>query len=435
MLKSKNKKTATCSIHDVGEPHKEVGRRQFLKQLAVTLGGVAMLGNDRMELLGAGADIMETKYPIIDCHTHIRRITDFDGFTKIMNDTGLSAINLLALVNPTPPWWAKQGTPEWNQRDKTIDYSVNLASMLFKALHQDKAYVFGNLDHNTSEVLAGKHDYARQAQILIDMGVDGFKMWEGGTSLRIQTGLPLNSPVYDEYYSILEDQSLPILYHVNGPYMDEIDRMLPKHPNLKIIFAHFYGGSRDLPRLGLFFDTWPNVYVDLTPGMIFRGLAERRDEAREFFIKYQDRILFGTDATAGSKGDVEWSKGLVGLIRRFLERKDNLALAEVGMGNLEEGHEDEPEGDQRYYHELNASKGLYLGDDVLKKIYAENFVRIAGAKSRTVNPEVALSECGILLERLSEQPEDETSTDQQRQRMADHFKEVERIEIAFRNML
>jgi hypothetical protein len=369
-------------------------------------------------------------HQIIDCHVHLSHIAEIDGFLEMMDAVDVSAINLLALVNPTPPWWAKPDTPEWNRRDQTIDFGVNLASMMFKALHPERAYVFGNLDHNTPEVLSGNHDYARQARTLIDMGADGFKMWEGGTSLRMQTGLPLDSPVYDEYYSLLESEALPILYHVNEPYMREIDGLLPKHPNLKIIFAHFYGGARDLARLGDFLDAWPNAHVDLAPGMIFRGLAERRDEARQFFVKYQDRILFGTDATAGDSEEVEWSKGLVRLIRRFLERKDDLGLAEIGMGGLEEGHEDLNESERLVYHELNADRGLYLDDGVLEKIYAGNFTRVVGARPKKVQAEIALSECEKLLERLRKELDDAEPGPHE----TGHLREVEQIAATFRTM-
>ena len=348
----------------------------------------------------------KSNHRIIDCHVHLFSVAEIDGFLEMMDAVGISAINLLALVNPMPPWWAKPNTPDWYRREKPRDLSINVASMMFKALHPDRAYVFGGLDHNTPEVLAGGHDYVGQARALIDMGVDGFKMWEGGTSLRMQTGLPLDSPAYDEYYSLLESESLPILYHVNEPYRREIDGLLPKHPNLKIIFAHFYGGARDLERLGRFLDTWPNVYVDLAPGMIFRGLAERRDEAREFFVKHQDRILFGTDATAGNSEEVEWSKGLVRLIRRFLERKDDLGLAEIGMAEVADPPEEMNESERLCYHELNADRGLYLDDGVLAKIYAGNLTRVVGAKPRKVNPKIALSECESLIERVRKEPDD-----------------------------
>jgi hypothetical protein len=303
--------------------------------------------------------------------------------------------------------------------------------MMFKALHPERVYVFGALDHNTPEVLAGERDYARQARRLIDMGVDGFKMWEGGAFLREHTGLSLDSPAYDEYYSLLESESLPVLYHVNDPYRHEIDALLPKHPNLRIIFAHFHGGSRDLERLGCFLDRWPNVYVDLAPGMIFRGLAERRDEARQFFVKHRDRILFGTDATAGNSEEVEWSKGLVQLIRRFLERSGDLGLADIGMAEVTDPPEELNESERLVYHELNADRGLHLDDDVLARIYAGNFIGIVGPKPKQVDPTIALSECERLVERVGREPGDAGGEAYR----TEHLRELEQIAAVFGSMV
>jgi hypothetical protein len=343
-------------------------------------------------------------YTIIDGHVHLTSIDNINGLLEVMDATGLSAVNLLAMVNQTPPWWAEPGSADWNRRTRPRDLSENVASLMCKALHPDRVFVFGGLDHHTSQVLAGHHDYAQQAHRLIEMGVDGFKMWEGG-NLRVQTGLPLDSPVFDEYYSLLESKSLPILYHVNAPYRHEVDGLLQKHPNLKIIFAHFYGAARELDRLRRFLDSWPNTYVDLAPGMIFRGLSENRDEAREFFIEYQDRILFGTDTAPGSRLLVEWFKKLVHYIKRFLQRKDDLNLAEIEMDGLEDANGDLDENLRLVLHELHADRGLYLDDDVLRKIYAGNFFGIVGAEPRKVNPRAVLSECERLIKRVLQEPD------------------------------
>jgi hypothetical protein len=340
-------------------------------------------------------------HTVIDCHTHLFSIADICGFLEIMDATGLSAINLLALVNPMPPWYAKPNTPEWNLRWFPRDVSVNVASMFFKVRYPGRVYVFGGLDHDTPEERAGRPDFLGQAQTLIKMGVDGFKMWEGGYFLRETTGLALDAPEYDAYYALLESQGLPILYHVSQDYRPEIDRMLVKHPHLKVIFAHFYGGSRDMVRLRRFFDTWPNTYVDLAPGMILRGLSENCHEAHQFFTEYADRILFGTDASATSPQSVDRGKLLVRFIRRLLERADNLDLAEIGVTQPVDDPSLNPSQRQSRW-EFWADHGLYLTDDVLARIYSGNFVRIVGPKPRPAHPGVVLEQCQRLMTRVSQ---------------------------------
>ena len=333
-------------------------------------------------------------YAIIDGHMHLHSIAEIDGFLEIMEAGGLSAINLVCLVNPN----------EFN-RPADRDLSVNVASMMFKALHPERVFVFGGLDHHTPEVLAGHRDYADQAQTLVDMGVDGFKMWEGKTVLHEETGLPLDSPAYDEFYSLAESESLSIVYHVDRTWRGEIDGVLRKHPRLKIIFAHFYGGGRELGWLGEFLDTWPDACVDLAPGLMYPQLADNRDEAREFFIRYQDRIIFATDNIARDAQGVEWSKNVTRFVRRFLEWKDDLRLAEIDM----------------FGRHWVGQRGLYLNDRVLKKIYARNFERTVGKKPKRVNARIALAECKKLIERVRGDP-DKADTLSELETMADTFR-------------
>jgi hypothetical protein len=239
---------------------------------------------------------------------------------------------------------------------------------------------------------------------------------------------------------------VPILYHVDEPYRHEIDRLLQKHPDLKIIFAHFYGGPRDLVRLGSFLDRWPNVCINLAPGLIFRGLAERRDEAREFFIKYQDRILFGTDADASSSSKVELNKNLVQFIRRFLERRDDLGLAEIVPGWPNEPDGELHETQHLYYHELDADRGLYLDSQVLDQIYAGNFRRVVGARPKKINARLALLACEKLIERVSQEPDDPETDEKvivdglgaappyRASHRTEHLKELAQIAATFRTL-
>ncbi len=364
------------------------------------------------------------KHPIVDCHTHLCSIAEMAGFQEIMRDTGIVAISLLTLGNPTPPWWARPGTPEWDSRGHPRDFSVNVAAMYCKALHPDQVYVFGGLDHYSREVLAGNRDYARQAQTLIEMGIDGFKMWEGSYVLRNKLGIPLDSPVYDELFSLLEAAQLPLLYHVE--FRDEFERILPKHPRLKLILAHFYGGAREPERLDQFLDTWPNANVDITPGRIFKNISDRRDVQRKLFVKHQDRILFGTDSTAVSPERVAGGKRTARFLRRLLERKDDLALHEIGITNPAETPPEPglspvqlPSRMERW-----ADHGLYLDDDVLAKIYSGNFRRLVGATSRPVNARVALAETEKLIDRV-----------QGRTDRVEDLRELEQIAGTFRSML
>ncbi len=66
-----------------------------------------------------------------------------------------------------------------------------------------------------------------------------------------------------------------------------------------MIFAHFFFLSAQLPRLAELFERFPNMHVDLTPGIeMYHNFSRNPQATRDFFLRYQERILFGTDIGA-----------------------------------------------------------------------------------------------------------------------------------------
>ena len=83
-------------------------------------------------------------------------------------------------------------------------------------------------------------------------------------------------------------------------YEDQIaarDRFVAAHPGLRFVGAHMGSLEYDVERLGAFLDRFPNATVDLAARMSqvqYQSLRDR-DRVRDFFIRYQDRLLYGTD--------------------------------------------------------------------------------------------------------------------------------------------
>ena len=103
-----------------------------------------------------------------------------------------------------------------------------------------------------------------------------------------------------------------------------------------------------------FLDTHPNVYIDFAARI--DELGRQPYSSRDFFIKYQDRILFGTDMPA--KPEVYRS------YFRFLETKDE--------------YFDYPDYIGRFGYSRWRIYGLYLPDKVLEKIYYKNAEKVLG---------------------------------------------------------
>jgi predicted TIM-barrel fold metal-dependent hydrolase len=129
--------------------------------------------------------------------------------------------------------------------------------------------------------------------------------------------------------------------------MNERDRLFIKHRNTKFIVAHMGWHANDLARLGRMMDTIPNIYPEVAAVLYDIGRQPRA--AHDFFIKYQDRLLFGKDSFEPDEYPYYW---------RVFETADEYF---------------------DYYRDYQASWKLYganLPPAVLKKLYYANALKI-----------------------------------------------------------
>ena len=129
--------------------------------------------------------------------------------------------------------------------------------------------------------------------------------------------------------------------------MEERDNLFRRHPNTIFVTAHMGWHANDLGRLGRLMDELPNVYTEI--GAVLYDIGRQPRGAHDFFVRYQDRILFGKDAFQPGEYPHYW---------RVLETADD--------------HFD-------YYRDYHAYWKLYgidLPDEVLRKVYFENAVRL-----------------------------------------------------------
>lgn len=129
--------------------------------------------------------------------------------------------------------------------------------------------------------------------------------------------------------------------------IDEQHRMFKKHPKTKFINAHMGWYANDLKRLGELLDEMPNMSVGI--GAIIAELGRQPKQAKAFFIKYQDRILFGKDS---------WKPEEFPTYFRVLETADEYFPY------------------YKKYHAFWAMYGLDLPDDVLEKVYYTNALNL-----------------------------------------------------------
>jgi hypothetical protein len=350
---------------------------------------------------------------LIDCHFHLTPNGEDIGtlgarMEQIWRARGLDAIGILCVPIPVLNYFHA----DWRN---TTDARQIFSAFLLKALWPEKVYVFGALDYTGEGAIEGKADFAAQGRRLYDMGVDGIKMLEGKPTSRRLVKVPLDSPVYDPFYEFLVEKSLPLLSHVADPeicwdaqnapdyfrkagyfyadgalpsfegFRQEALNVARKHPRLKMTFAHFFFASPDVDKAARFMDSYPNIGFDLTPGWeMYPNFGAKRDEWRDFFIRYDSRILFGTEGGLSSLGDEAGLKGrheVDDFIRNFLAAEGDMVHSWPGF--------------------TFPTKGLKLLPESVRKICAGNFLdRVSNKPPRPLNRPLIISECNRDIARL-----------------------------------
>ena len=132
--------------------------------------------------------------------------------------------------------------------------------------------------------------------------------------------------------------------------MTERDNMVRRNPKTTFVIAHMSWYANDLAKLSKLMDEFPNVVTEM--GAVLYDVGRQPRVAHDFFVKYQDRILFGKDSFQPEEYPYYW---------RVFETKDDYFDY------------------YRDYHAFWKLYGIDLPDEVLKKIYYKNALRITKA--------------------------------------------------------
>jgi hypothetical protein len=151
------------------------------------------------------------------------------------------------------------------------------------------------------------------------------------------------------------------------------DRMLDRNPQIKFMGAHMASLEWSVDRLAAFLDRYPNAVVDLAArmGQVQFQSNQDREKVRRFFIRYQDRLLYGTDTAQNAR-----DKG-----QELRHEAHETWLRDWRYLNTEETFKD-PELDAPVH-------GLGLPRDVVRKIYSANAERWYGNPWHAAEPHAA----------------------------------------------
>jgi predicted TIM-barrel fold metal-dependent hydrolase len=265
----------------------------------------------------------------------------------------------------------------------------------FKAAAPERFRVYGGVDWDRWPEHGDKFGEwaADRLRKQAARGVEGLKIWKMlGLTVHDQNGklVGVDDPRLDPVWAVAGELKLPVTIHIADPvaFFDPVDNrnerweelhanvdwqfpsppfpsfmtvvtglanLVARHPETTFVGAHVGCYAENLEWVGALFDRCPNFFVDISERI--GELGRQPYSTRKFFLKYADRILFGTDRPVEEQA--------YPIYYRFLETDDEY---------FSYGPEDPPrQGRWRIY-------GMYLPDDVLKKVYYENAERLIGKK-------------------------------------------------------
>lgn len=345
--------------------------------------------------------VPRAKYPVIDIHTHLswsakaEKGVDLSGERKFLAPPEeLLAVmdrkNLRALTNLTGGY------------GKGLEEAI----AKYDKAHPGRFYTFTNpiyerfKDPNYPKLQAQAIEDAHKAgarglKILKTLGlylrenlttgslvhIDDPRfdpMWDACGRLNMPVAIHVSDPVaffkptdrFNERYEELSNHPDWSFYGRDFPSNEQLlearNRVFARHPKTQFITLHVGNFAENLENVGQNLDRFPNMSVDI--GARIGELGRQPRTSRKFFEKYQDRILFGTDATPhGDQFPQQvYNEKLYEIYFRFLETEDeyfNYAPAAVP-----------PQGRWEIY-------GIGLPDAILRKVYNGNATRILGLKS------------------------------------------------------
>src|SRR5271156_2549521 len=316
-------------------------------------------------------EVGRPRFPAIDYHNHLDSLEP-DAVLRIMDECGIEQI-----VNIT----MKVGAEALEVLDK------------FSSASKDRFSTIGWMDWrgiDRSGFFQKAVDYLER---LVDHGAVGFKIWKDlGLRVRDPGGnlLRVDDERLDPLFDKARELEVPVMFHTADPlaFFEPIDRfneryeelaahpewsfhdahysqrdlidqrncVFARHPGTRFVGAHMGECPEDLTAVSAMLEAYPNVSVDISARIA--ELGRQPYTARDFFLKHADRILFGTDLLP--------EVGMYRLHYRFLETADEYFAYPSHASR---------QGRWMIY-------GISLPDDVLRKIYRDNALRLLPVHNR-----------------------------------------------------
>jgi predicted TIM-barrel fold metal-dependent hydrolase len=274
----------------------------------------------------------------ISTHEHYWKGGKIENFIKAMNETGIEK----AIFVPT-------GKPPNNS-----GYEQNMKELLeIQRRYPHRIVAFATVDEADPDAPAILEEAVKK-------GAQGLKLIGGHPDFNREA---LNSVKLQRIIKKCEEFSLPILIHVSmlkHPEMAaQFEHLLTKFPRVTFVAAHYGKFAPELHKMSAMLDRFPNLYTDLSMGGgVATYLAQIHNEPekfREFIIRHQDRILWGTDIILLADDTTERLRTRIATDLHLLSRRVHVSP---------------------FLGDTIPLNGLDLNEKVLNKIFWENPQRV-----------------------------------------------------------
>ncbi|MEE9361105.1 MAG: amidohydrolase family protein [Cellulophaga sp.] len=332
--------------------------------------------NPTTTLVVPGKIIKRAKFPFIDVHGHQYRMPNQDLAPVI---EAMDTLNMGIMVNLS------------GRSGEDLQKSVkNIADN-----YPNRFVVFANINFDGVGGKNWTENAVRQLENDVKSGARGLKVYKSlGLRNKDVSGkrVSIDDVRLDPIWEKCGELGIPVLIHTADPkpFWDEFNTdnerwlelkthprrkrdannpapwevliaeqhsMFKKHPKTQFINAHMGWYANDLAKLGQLLDEMPNMHVGI--GAIIAELGRQPRFAKAFITKYQDRVLFGKDS---------WKPKEFPTYFRVLESADEYFPY------------------HKKYHAFWAMYGLDLSDDVLKKVYYKNALRLVPGLDKSLFP-------------------------------------------------
>jgi predicted TIM-barrel fold metal-dependent hydrolase len=320
----------------------------------------------RSTVVAKATHVPRAKFPVADVHTH--RTSRVDGIAERIKQ--MDELNLRVLVDLSGGSAAEVKTK---------------VDALQATPHKDRFRVFANVEWEGAGAPGWEQKVLTDLRQAVANGAIGLKVFKE-LGLRHKkadgTRLAIDDPALDPVWALAGELNIPVIIHTAEPQeffapldynnerwlelnlfpnrqsppsiyptfeqlMKERDHIFSKHPKTRFIGAHFNWYGNDLGRAARQLDTQPNVYLEVAA--VLYEFGRQPYAAAQFFTKYQDRVLFGKDTYETSEYPYFF---------RVFETRDEYFDY------------------YRPYHAFWKLYGMGLPDEILKKLYYKNALKV-----------------------------------------------------------